>query len=111
MITFDQIKRLFAFEIQRKYCIEIAFRVSRSDKFNFCWMGKLFDKEIQSDVYWFGLTSDGKNAFDYPTFEEFSNAKVFDGKSLFEVWDTVTVEEIDGCEPMERLGDYIGENK
>ena len=37
------------------------------------------------------------------TFDEMISAKVFDGKSLFEVWDTVTVEEIDGCEPMERL--------
>ena len=37
--------------------------------------------------------------------------KVFDGKSLVEIWDTVTVEEIDGCDPTERLRDYIGENK
>lgn len=74
-------------------------------------MGKLHDKKIGQDIYWFGLTADGKNAFDYPTFEEFSNAKVFDGKSLVEIWDTVTIEEIDGCDPTERLRDYIGENK
>ena len=45
-------------------------------------MGKLPDKKNGRDVYWFGLTSDGKNAFDYATFEDFSTAKVFDGKSL-----------------------------
>jgi hypothetical protein len=110
MITFAQIKQLFAFETQGKYCVEILFSVHESKKFDCCWMGKLHDKKIGHDVYWFGLTSDGKNAFDYPTFEEFSNAKVFDGKSLIEIWDTVTVEEIDGCHPTERLRDYIGEN-
>ena len=95
MITFAQIKQLFAFETQGKYCVEILFSVHESKKFDCCWMGKLHRKKIGHDVYWFGLTSDGKNAFDYPTFEEFSNAKVFDGKSLVEIWDTVTVEEID----------------
>ena len=74
-------------------------------------MGKMHDQNVGKDVYWFGLTEDGKNAFDYATFEEFSNAKVFDGKSLVEIWDTVTVKEIDGCDPTERLRDYIGENK
>ena len=111
MITFAQIKQLFAFETKGKYCVEILFSVSESKKFDCCWMGKLHDKKIGRDVYWFGLTADGKNAFDYPTFEEFSSAKVFDGKSLSEIWDTVTVEEINGCEPMERLENYIGENE
>ena len=74
-------------------------------------MGKMPDKVTAKDVYWFGLTSDGKNAFDYSTFEDFSTAKVFDGKSLIEIWDAVTVEEIDGCEPLKRLENYIGENK
>lgn len=107
MITFDQIKQLFAFEIQSKNCIEIAFRVNGSDKFNFCWMGKLFDKEIQSDVYWFGLTPDGKSAFDYPTFEEFSFAKVFYGKSLFDIWDDITVLEINACDPEIMIEMYL----
>ena len=110
MITFEQIKKLFAFETQGKYCVEILFSVRESRKFDCCWMGKIHDIEIGRDTYWFGLTADGKNAFDYATFEEFSNAKVFDGKSLFEIWDSVTVEEIDSCEPMERLSNYIGEN-
>ena len=43
-----------------------------------------------------------------PSFKE---TYIFDGKSLFEVWDAVTVEKIDGCEPLERLENYIGENK
>ena len=111
MITFERIKKLFAFETQGKYCVEILFSVKESKKYDCCWMGKLPDKKNGRDVYWFGLTSDGKNAFDYATFEDFSTAKVFDGKSLIEIWDAVIVEEIDGCEPLERLENYIGENK
>ena len=110
MITFEQIKKLFAFETHGKYCVEVLFSVYGNPKYDCCWMGKLPDKKNGRDVYWFGLTADGKNAFDYPSFEEFSTAKVFDGKSLSEIWNTVTVEEIDGCEPMERLSAYIGEN-
>ena len=108
-INFDQIKKLMAFDIQKKYCIEIEFAVNGSDKFGFCWMGKLPDKETGKDVYWFGLTPDGKNAFDYFTFEELSTAKVFDGKSLFEIWGDITIWGIDSCDPMERLLVYIGE--
>lgn len=111
MINFAQIKQLFALETEGKYCVEILFSVRESKKFESCWMGKLYDKKIGRDVYWFGLTADGKNAFDYATFEELSNAEVFDGRSLFEIWDTVTVKEIDGCDPAERLSNYIGENK
>ncbi|MBR6650459.1 MAG: hypothetical protein IKL36_03515 [Clostridia bacterium] len=110
MITFDVMKKIMAFDIQRKYCVEILFSIDDNDKFSHCWMGKSFDDETECDVYWFGLTPDGKNAFAYPTFEELSSAKVFDKKSLFEIWDSVILMEIDGCNPMERICNYIGEN-
>ena len=99
MITFDQIKKLFAFNTQGKQCIEIEFSVKGSDKFDNCWMGKFFDRKTKKDVYWFGLTADGSNAFDYPTFEEFASAKVFDGASLSQIWEEVTVLTVDGCDP------------
>ena len=99
MITFDHIRKLFAFETQGKYCLEIEFSVNGSDKFDNCWMGKLFDRKRKKDVYWFGLTADGSNAFDYSTFEEFASAKVFDGKSLTQIWEEVTVLTVDGCDP------------
>lgn len=111
MITFEQIGKLFATDTQGALCIEILFSVKGSEKLDRCMMGIFRYKEESKAVYWLGLTKDGKNAFDYSTFEELSSAKVFDGKSLYEIWDTVTVEEIDGCEPMERLLAYIGENK
>ena len=99
MITFDQIEKLFAFNTQGNCCLEIEFSIRGSEKFDNCWMGKLFDKKRKKDVYWFGLTADGSNAFDYPTFEEFASAKVFDGKSLAQIWEEVTVLTVDGCDP------------
>ena len=106
MITFDQIKQLFEFDTEKKFCTEIAFSVNSNDKFKFCWMGKTSD-DAGEDVYWFGLTPDGKYAFDYPKFEEFCSAKVFDGKSLFEIWYDITVLEINGCDPIEMLTMYL----
>lgn len=101
MITFEQLEKLLDFNT------EIAFKVNGREKFCFCWMGKMQDEKIGEDVYWFGLTADGKNAFDYPGFDEFSSAKVFDEKSLLEVWDDVTILEINSCDPMEMLEIYL----
>jgi hypothetical protein len=38
-----------------------------------------------------------------------ANAPVFDGLSLKDVWNQIVIEEIDGCDPQERLEDYIGD--
>ena len=65
------------------------------------------NKKTKKDVFWFGLTPDGDNAYDYPTFEEFSFAKIFDGKSLMEIWDNIVIEEINGCDPMEMVEMYL----
>ena len=111
MITFDQITKLFEFDSKKKYCVEIQFMVIGSEKYDYCWMGKMWSKEEKCDVYWYGLTADGENAYDYPTFEEMSNAPVFDGYSLKEVWDRIVIEEIDGLDPIERLSAYIGEQQ
>ena len=108
MITFDQFKQLMSFETEGKYCIEIAFSVKDQGKFSSCWMGKTPEEESKADSYWFGLTEDGDNAFEYCTFEEFVFAKVFDGRSLFDIWDEVTISEIDGCDPEEQILHYIG---
>ena len=65
------------------------------------------DRKTKKDVFWYGLTPDGKNAYDYLTFEEFSSANVFDGKSLLEIWDNIVIEEINGCDPMEMVDIYL----
>ena len=108
MITFDQFKQLMSFETEGRYCIEIAFSVKDRGKFSSCWMGKTPEEESKADSYWFGLTEDGNNAFEYRTFEEFVSAKVFDGSSLFEIWNEVIISAIDGCDPEEQILHYIG---
>ena len=109
MITFEQITKLFTFNTKKKFCVEIQFMLLNSQKYDYCWMGKMWSREEQKDVFWYGLTPDGKNAFDYPSFDEMASAPVFDGLSLEEVWDQIVIEEIDGCDPQERLEDYIGD--
>ena len=102
MISFEQLQKLML-----RYEPEIAFSVKGSEKFSFCWMGKMPDRVTKADVYWFGLTPDGNNAYDYSTFEEMSAAQVFDGSSLFERWNDVIILEIDACDPEERLQSYL----
>ena len=85
MITFEQITKLFTFNTKKKFCVEIQFMLLNSQKYDYCWMGKMWSREEQKDVFWYGLTPDGKNAFDYPSFEEMANAPVFDGLSLKDV--------------------------
>lgn len=105
-ITFEDITKVFAVSVGKTACIEIEFMLSDSDKFCQCWTGKLYDNEIDKEIYWFGLTEDGLNAYDYTSFEEMSQATVFDGKSLKDVWDDVKIISIDGCEPEERVEYY-----
>ena len=69
--------------------------------------GKCQIRKQRKMFFWFGLTPDGDNAYDYPTFEEFSFAKIFDGKSLMEIWDNIVIEEINGCDPMEMVEMYL----
>lgn len=107
-ITFEDLEKVFAVSLGKTACIEIEFNLSNIDKFCLCWMGKLYDKEIEQEAYWFGLTEDGMNAYDYTSFEEMSQATVFDGKSLIDVWDDVEIISVDGCEPKERVEYYKG---
>ena len=37
-------------------------------------------------------------------------AKVFDGRSLLEIWNDITFLEVDGCDPMERFTTYLSGN-
>lgn len=111
MITFAQISELFCFDTRKRFCVEIQFMLGENEKFDYCWMGKLWSREEQRDVFWYGLTPDGENAYDYATFEEMAAAPVFDGFSLKEVWDQVVIESIDGCDPEERLRDYLDKSR
>lgn len=109
-MTFELFKELMSFDTKENLCIEIFFKVQGSDKFNSSWMGKLYSKEAKADVFWYGLTRDGKNAYDYSTFEEFSSAKIFDGKALFEIWDNISIITVNGCDPVDMIEMYLSES-
>jgi len=109
MVTFDEFAKVFAFDTQKKCCIEILFQVTGSNKFNSCWMGKCYSVEKERDVYWFGLTEDGNNAYEYLSFSNLINAPVFDNHTLLELWSKITILEIDGCEPEQRIHTYFKE--
>ena len=106
-MSFELFQKLMSFDTKNRSCIEILFSVKGTDKFIYSWMGKMPDRKTKQDVFWYGLTPDGRNAYDYSTFEEFSSADVFEGKSLLEVWDNIVIEEINGCDPMEMVDMYL----
>ena len=91
MIQYAQIEKLFTFDSKRKFCVEIQFKLRGNPKFDYCWMGKMWSREEQRDVHWYGLTPDGQNAYDYATFDELANDTVFDGLSLKDVWNLIFV--------------------
>ena len=108
MISFDDITKLFAIDLKNKSCIEIEFCVAGLSDYQNCWMGKMPDEfRKHKEVYWFGLSSDGSKAYDYDNYSDFSNALVFDGKSLKQVWDSVELVSIDGCDPEVRIKDLL----
>lgn len=108
MIRLAQLAKIFEKDTGRgQRCLEIEFFLRDSEVFDRCFMGKMYDPKRQADVCWYGLTPDGKNAYDYPNFAELAAAPVFEGKSLEELWERIEIWAIDGCEPAERLEELL----
>ena len=108
MISYFDIEKLFFSDLGGKRCIEIEFSVKGYPKYQFCWMGKMPNKNNKKkEVYWFGLVPDGAEAYDYDNFRDFSSAPVFCGKSLKQIWHEVEIFSIDGCDPHEQLLAYL----
>lgn len=107
-VSFQDISKVFAADMKGEFCIEIEFSLRGDEEFQFCWMGKMPDEHRKGqDVYWFGIKEDGSGAYEFSTFEAFSSAPVFHGKSLADVWDQIEIESIDGFDPEDRLPDYL----
>ena len=85
-MTFQQLEALFAATPEQIPCMEVHFSLPGSETFHDCWMGRLYDQDARRLEFWYGLTPDGQNAYDYGSFEELAGAKVFDGKDLRTVW-------------------------
>ena len=102
-IDFRDFEKIMSFDLiearikGRRDSIEIAFDVEDCNIYKWSWMGKILDKETGEDSYWFGLVKDGSQAYDYETFDEFVNAKVFySEKSLKELWHLISIISLDG---------------
>lgn len=78
---------------------ENNFYIEGSDKYDDCWIG--FSENGDRKSYWFGLNSGEENAYEYKTADEILNAKVFDGKSMHELWDKVYFCSINGISAMD----------
>ena len=108
MISFEDITKLFSFNLESEWCIEILFLVKGYPKYQSCWMGKTpNESDKEKELYWYGLVPDGSEAYDYGNFEDFSSAPVFEGKSLKQAWDRIELLSIDGCDPEERVAVYL----
>jgi len=108
-IPFENFEKMMAFDVvTHNACIEVNFRVDASLEYEHCWLGKTFDRSSPKAVYWYGLVPDGSQAYDSDSFREFVSMPVFDGKSLKEIWDSITILSIDGCDADWRLAQYLG---
>ena len=113
-VNFEDFEKIMSYDIikaQREGLdgsIEIEFDVDGSDIYYSSWMGKLIDRKTNREVYWFGLVKGGEQSYDYEIFEDFINDKVFYGeKSLREIWNLISIINLDGASLEEMLDKYI----
>jgi len=98
MKTFKIPFEVFKREIMREgwLALECSFCVDNHPEYDYCWLGKMAKSE--TEIYWFGLAEDGSQAYDFPTFDEFVNAKIFQNRSLYDVWSLVSFYCFNNCD-------------
>jgi len=111
-ITFLEFERLMSYDLNKKSdpCIEIQFDVDGYVDYQDSWMGKMIDKDTKKELYWFGIPGiplEMLKSHDSNSFETFANAKVFDNKSLKEIWNSVSLISIDATNVEEALTFYL----
>jgi len=107
-ISFKDFLQIMSYDVvKNQTCIEIEFCVDNCVDYQASWMGKAVDRETKDAVFWFGLTEDGLQAYEFCSFVEFANSHVFHSKSIKEIWDAVSILSIDACKTQERLPFYI----
>jgi hypothetical protein len=107
-ITFSDFRRIMLYDITvNQKCIELEFIVDNVHEYQNAWLGKMQDSKTKNVIYWFGLTEDGSQAYDYDSFEKFASAKVFSGKNIEEIWHLISLRSIDACDVQERLKFYL----
>ena len=87
-----------SFDISTKQdpCTEIYFYVLNYVDYQESWLGKSIDKGTNKEIYWYGLTPDGSQSYNFYSLSQFINAKVFHGKNIKEIWDLIFITSIDG---------------
>ena len=109
-ITFNDFQRIMAYDVRKdERRIEVEFYVDDCTEYNDANLGKCVNKDTNGVSYWFGLTEDGLQAYDFNSFEEFVSAKVFKGKSLKDIWNSVSLHTLDACDVEEILPFYFDE--
>lgn len=104
----DLIKILSSDVIKYKSCIEINFCIDNDVEYEDCWIGKMPDRDNSGqEIYWYGLVEDGSQSYKYYKLEDILNAKVFNGKGMYDVIEEVTWKSLDGCSIDEMLSNYI----
>ena len=109
-ITFEDFCRIMSYDVESSQsCIEIEFYIDNCKEYQCSWLGKMLDNKEGKAVYWFGLTEDGLQAYEFESLEQFITAKVFHGKNMKEIWKDVSIRAIDACNVEERLPFYLKE--
>jgi len=92
-ISFDD----FVSELSKDWiCLEVWFCVDNYPDYQDCWLGKMIERETNLPIYWYGLVEDGSQAYDFLTIDEFLSAKAFQGKSIKDIWDLVSLYSFNG---------------
>ena len=92
------------YDIFNKYGFsESTFRIKDSNKFQNVWFGVTPNPHKGNELtYWFGSKEDNISC-DFSTLDDFVDAKIFDGKSLKEIWDNVEITSLDCIDPNEYI--------
>jgi len=90
-ITFLEFEAIMSQDvISDNTSIEAEFCIDGLSMYDEACLGKKMRNNANTDVYWFGLVPDGSQAYDFDCFEEFINANVFSGRSLKEIWNSIS---------------------
>ena len=110
VFTFEKFKKMMEYDVVKNHaCIEVEFCIESSSEYDCCFLGKTISQEVSQAVYWYGLTQDGLQAYDFDTLDEFIFRPVFNGKNIQEIWNSVRFIAIDTFDVEMRLSQYLGE--
>ena len=107
-IPFDQFEKIMTYDVvENNSCVEIEFLVDGFREYGSCWLGKTIDSATNQAIFWYGLASDGSEAYDFRSLCDFTSEPIFHGNNLKEIWGSITLISIDSCDIDWRLTHYL----